>query len=78
MTVIQLGLLAIGVGWVVLGLLALYRRDVDYTGQQYIYVFTIRIFKKHRFRYEGYCAIMYGVILIVFGLIAMSLSLVIR
>jgi len=78
MTIIQFVLLAIGLGWITVGGLALYRRDVDYPSQIFIRIGPVRLVKPHRLQYKGGCALMYGGILIMCGVIAMLLSLVIR
>ncbi len=78
MTIVQFMMLAIGLGWITLGGLALYRRDVDYPGQILIHIGPMKFVKPHRVQYKGCCASMYGGILIVCGVIAILLSLVIR
>ncbi|MBN1565349.1 MAG: hypothetical protein JXA10_16000 [Anaerolineae bacterium] len=78
MTIIQFMVLAGGFLWTALGVLALYRRDVDYPAQIVVRIGPLRFVKPHRLQYKGGCALMYGVILIVCGLITMLLSLVIK
>jgi hypothetical protein len=78
MTIVQFIMLAVGLGWITLGGLALYKRDVDYPGQIFIRIGRIRLIKPHRVQYKGGCALIYAGILIVCGVIAILLSLVIR
>jgi hypothetical protein len=78
MTITQFMLLVIGLGWITLGGLALYRRDVDYPSHMFIRIGPIKFFKPDRIQYKGGWALIYGWILIVCGVIVMLLGLVIR
>jgi hypothetical protein len=78
MTITQFMLMALGLGWTILGVLALDRRDVDYPSYMFIRIGPIKLFKLHRVQYKGGCALVYSGILIVCGVSVILLSLVIH